>query len=199
MSAKPEGLLARKEPFGFIARNRASGNIFVTFRGTQSLEDWLSDFTFPQVPHPWGEAEQGFSLIYNQCSGDAQAAVKNAGPAPGVVVTGHSLGAGVAAAAGMYSFAGPRVGDLAFAAEFNKRVGVGFRIVNTEDIVTTVPLAPPDLASGGGPHTPFGMMLMLARKLNFEHVGTPASFTTHNGSIAGNHAMQTYINALKVS
>jgi triacylglycerol lipase len=212
LSAKPEGLLARKEPFGFVARNRASGGIFVTFGGTKSLEDWLSDFTFPQVAHPWGQAEQGFSVLYTQCSGDVLAAVKNAGTAPGVVVTGHSLGAGiavlaaadlvnsgVAAAAGMYSFAGPRVGDLDFAAQFNRRVGVAWWVVNTEDIVTTVPIATPDLFSSESPHTPFGMMLMLAKKLNYEHVGTPVSFTTHNGSIGGNHAMQTYINALKVS
>jgi len=139
------------------------------------------------------------------------AAVKNAAPAPSVVVTGHSLGAGLAilatadlvnsgvAAAGMYNFAGPRVGDLAFAAKFNQQVGVSWRVVNTEDIVTTVPLATPDLFSSESPHTPFGMMLMLAKKLNYEHVGTPVSFTTHNGSIAGNHAMQNYINAPKVS
>jgi triacylglycerol lipase len=212
LSAKPEGLLPRKEPFGFVARNRASGSIFVTFRGTKSLEDWMSDFTFPQVPHPWGNAEQGFSHIYAQCSGDVQAAVKNAAPAASVLVSGHSLGAGVAilatadlvnsgvaSAAGMYSFAGPRVGDLAFGAEFDRRVAVAWRIVNTEDIVTTVPIATPDLFSNESPHTPLGMMLMLAKKLNFKHVGTPVSFTTHNGSIGGNHAMQTYINALKVS
>jgi triacylglycerol lipase len=222
LAAKPEGLLARKEPFGFVARNGATGTIFVTFRGTKSLEDWLSDLTFPQVAHPWGAAEQGFSFIYDQCSGDALAAVKNApaknpaamatAAAPGVVVTGHSLGAGlailstadlvnsgVAPAAQMYSFAGPRVGDLPFAAKFNSQVGVAWRIVNTEDVVTTVPLATPDLFASETPHTPLGMVLMLAKKLNYEHIGTPVSFTTHNGSIANNHAMQTYINALKLS
>ena len=35
LSAKPEGLLARQEPFGFVARNQESGSVFVTFRGTE--------------------------------------------------------------------------------------------------------------------------------------------------------------------
>ena len=211
LSAKPEGVLTHLEPFGFVAANLASGNVFVTFRGTVTLEDWLSDLTFPQVAHPWGQTEQGFSDVYKQCSADAQAAVKSAG-APNVFVTGHSLGAalatlatadlvnsGVAAKAGMYSFAGPPVGDLAFAAEFNRRVAAGWRVVNTEDLVTTVPLATPELFASGVPHSPLGMVLTLARDLNYEHVGTAVCFTTHNGTIPANHAMQVYINALKVS
>ena len=91
----------------------------------------------------------------------------------------------------MYSFAGPRVGDIPFAGVFNKRVAVAWRVVNTEDIVTTVPLATPELFSGDVPHTPLSMVLMLAKHLNYEHVGTAVNFTTHNGSITGNHAMQT--------
>jgi len=212
LSARPEGVLTHQEPFGFVARNRDSTNVFVTFRGTKTLEDWLSDLTFPQAPHPWGQTEEGFTHLYNQCSADVLTAVKSATGRPNVFVTGHSLGAGlatlatadlvnsgVASQAGMYSFAGPRVGDLDFAAEFNQRVAVGWRIVNTEDIVTTVPLATPELFSSDVPHSPLGMVLMLARHLNYEHVGTPVNFTTHNGTIPANHAMQVYLNALKVS
>ncbi len=163
LSAKPEGLLCRKEPFGFVARNKASGGVFVTF-----------------------------------------------GAAPGVFVTGHSLGAGlavlatadlvnsgVASGAAMYSFAGPRVGDPGFAANFNSRVALAWRIVNTEDIVTTVPFATPELFPDGHPHSAFGIMLMLAHKFDYEHVGNPLSFSAHKGSIPANHGMQVYIDALK--
>ena len=209
LSAKPEGLLARKEPFGFVARNRASRIVFVTLRGTKSLEDWISDFTFPQVRHPWGKAEQGFSYLYDQCSSNVQGFVRGAGAAPSVVVTGHSLGARlavlatadlvfsrVAPNAAMYSFAGPRVGDLDFATQFNGQVALAWRIVNTEDIVTTVPLATPVLAAGSQPHSPISIVLALAQGLNYEHVGVPLCFTTHKGSIPANHAMQVYISAL---
>jgi len=211
LSAKPEGLLTHLEPFGFVASSLASANVFVTFRGTKTIEDWLADLTFPQVAHPWGHTEEGFSHLYQQCSADVLTAVKSAA-APNVFVTGHSLGAalatlatadlvnsGVTPQAGMYTLAGPRAGDLAFAAEFNRRVAVGWRIVNTEDIVTTVPLATPELFASQAPHSPLGMVLMLAGHLNYEHVGTPVSFTTHKGTIPANHAMQVYIDALKVS
>ena len=210
LSAKPEGLLCRKEPFGFVAGNKASGAVFVTFRETKSPEDWVSDFTFPQVPHPWGQAEEGFSHLYAQCSADVRASVQGAGAAPGVFVTGHSLGAGlavlatadlvnsgVASGAAMYSFAGPRVGDPGFAATFNSRVALAWRIVNTEDIVTTVPFATPELFPDGHPHSAFGIMLMLAHKFDYEHVGNPLSFSAHKGSIPANHGMQVYIDALK--
>jgi triacylglycerol lipase len=212
LAAKPEGLLARKEPFGFVARNQALGNVFVVFRGTISLEDWLSDFTFPQVAHPWGQVEEGFTHLYVQCSADVRAAVPRSGAAPNVLVTGHSLGAGLATlatadlvcsgvspGAAMCSFAGPRVGDLDFAAAFNRQVAQAWRIVNTEDIVTTIPLATPSLFSDKSPHQAFSIMLMLSRKLDYEHVGIPVSFTTHKGSIPANHSMQVYSDALKAS
>ena len=213
LSAKPGGVLPRTEPFGFVARNQNSGNVFVTFRGTKSLEDWLSDFTFPLVAHPWGQAEEGFSSLYAQCSADVQTFVKGAGSPPGVLTTGHSLGAalavlaaadlvtsGVASAAAMVSFAGPRVGNPPFADQFNRRVAQRWRVVNTEDLVTTLPIATASLFGGGGvPHTKLGGLLALARTFNYEHVGIPVSFTTHNGTIPANHAMQVYIDALNAS
>ena len=211
LAAKPEGPLPRKEPFGFVARNKTSGDVFVTFRGTQSPEDWMSDLTFPQAAHPWGQTEAGFSTLYAQCSADVRTCVQQAA-AQRVFVTGHSLGAGLAVlatadlvqsgaapAAVMYSFAGPRVGDPAFAAKFNAQVGRAWRIVNTEDIVTTVPLATPTLITDSKPNSVLGMVLMLARNLDYEHVGIPVCFTTHKGSIVGNHMMQVYSDALKAS
>jgi triacylglycerol lipase len=211
LSAKPEGLLARVEPFGFVARNQTTKNVFVTFRGTRSLEDWLSDFTFPQVAHPWGAVEEGFAYLYAQCSADVKNAVKQAAGGS-TFVTGHSLGAGLAVLAAadlvqsrtvskapMYSFAGPRVGNPAFSDTFKAQISDAFRIVNTEDIVTTLPLATPSLFGAGVPHTPLGLVLMTARSLDYEHVGIPVCFTTHKGSIPNNHAMQVYIDAVKAS
>jgi len=208
LSAKPEGLLSRTEPFGFVARNRTSGNVFVTFRGTRSIEDWLSNFSFPQAAHPWGQAEKGFKDLYDQCSASTKTAVQQATAGSNVFVTGHSLGGALATLAtadladsglspgvGMYNFASPRVGDRTFADRFNGRVAVRWRIVNTEDIVTTVPIATPELVSSS-PHSAFAMFLMLAHHLDYEHVGNAVSFTIHNGSIAANHQLSTYIGAL---
>ena len=209
--ARPEWKPA-SEAFGFVARNRASGLVFTVYRGTESPQDWIADFTFPQVPHALGNVEQGFSDVYDQTAASVAAAIPRAGGKPNVIVTGHSLGAALAvlAAAGivasgaasqtsLYNFAGPRVGDLLFAAGFNSRVATAWRVVNTEDIVTTVPLATPALSAGMLPHNPLSFLNGLGQKLDYEHVGNAVAFTTHTGSIAGNHDMQVYLAALNAA
>jgi triacylglycerol lipase len=209
LHAKPEGWFAENELFGFVAQNQTSRDVFVTFRGTQSPEDWFSNVTFPQVPHPkWGKVEEGFFNLYKQCSNDVKQAVAGAGQAR-VFVTGHSLGGALATLAtadlilagtdaSMYNFASPRTGDLDFADQFDRNVDVKWRVVNTEDIVTTVPLATLKLESTkiNPLHEIFEIATRLGNNLDFEHVGIPVNFTTHKGSILNNHKMQTYADAL---
>jgi triacylglycerol lipase len=214
LAAKPDVWFARKEPFGFVARNKATRDLFVTFRGTESLEDWLTDFTFPQEAHPWGKVEDGFAHVYNQCSADVHTFVQ-AGATPGaqspanVIVTGHSLGgalatlatadlvrSGASPQAVMYTFASPRVGDRPFAREFDNRVLQRWRVANTEDIVPNLPLATVTLLH---PRSIFGLRLILARSFEYQHVGIPLSFTTHHGSIPANHAMQVYVDAVRAA
>ena len=202
------------ETFGFVARNKTSRIVFVIFRGTQTLEDWLSNLTFPQVPHPggpaWGEIEKGFGFTYQDCAAATINGVKAAGATPRIVVAGHSLGGALATLAAadlmiqpnlpnnvqLYSFASPRVGDPAFARQFNAKLPVAFRIANSEDIVTTVPLATPTLLSTKLPTGLFNTLLVLANRLDYQHVGIPVLFTYHNGSITANHDMTAYKNAV---
>jgi triacylglycerol lipase len=203
LEARPEELSLGREPFGFVVRNLASGNVFVTFRGTESIFDWLADFTIPQVAHPWGAVEKGFDFIYQQCTGSVKAAVTRAPGSP-VFATGHSLGAALAAlaaadlviagiAAQLYNFASPRTGDPAFAAKFNQLVPTRWRIANTEDLVTTLPLATPNLGVAPGMKGS-AVRLILARldQLEYEHVGDAVPFTVQHGSITANHDMQMY-------
>jgi triacylglycerol lipase len=206
--ARPKWAIA-PEPFGFVARNRISSLVFVVYRGTLTLHDWLCDLNFPQVPTSMGNVDEGFSGIYSQTAASVTAAIQRVGASPNVVVTGHSLGAalavlaaadiaanGLAANPELYSFAGPRVGDLTFAADFNRLVTSAWRVVNTEDIVTTVPLATPALAAGVSSSNILTFLNNLGHNLNFEHVGNAIQFTTHTGSILGNHELSTYIAAL---
>jgi triacylglycerol lipase len=208
LHAKPEGWFAKNELFGFVAQNQTSRDVFVTFRGTQSPEDWLSNVTFPQVLHTWGKVEEGFFNLYKQCSNDMKRAVAGAGQAR-VFVTGHSLGSALATLAtadlilagtdaSMYNFASPRTGNLDFAGQFDRSVKVKWRVVNTEDIVTTVPLATLVLESTkmNPLHTIFALATHFGERLDFEHVGIPVNFTTHKKSVIGNHQMPTYDAAL---
>jgi triacylglycerol lipase len=200
------------ENFGFVARNKTSRVVFVIFRGTQTIEDWLSNLTFPQAPHPagsaWGQIEKGFGFTYQECSASAVNGVTSAGPTPRIVVAGHSLGGALATLAAadlairnlsnvqLYSFASPRVGNLAFANQFTGKIPVAFRVANSEDIVTTVPLASPKLLTTTLPTGLFNTLLVLANSLDFQHVGVPVVFTFHNGSITANHDMAAYKNAV---
>src|SRR5262249_35745652 len=131
LSARPAGALSRVEPFGFVGRNQTSGNVFVTFRGTESVEDWAANLSFPHVGHPWGHGRKAFPDIYDQSPAAPKAAVRKA-PGAAVFVTGHSLGGalatlatadlvitGVSPGVSLYNFASPRVGDQSFASRFN--------------------------------------------------------------------------------
>ena len=216
------------EKFGFVARREDNGNVYVIFRGTASPADWLANLDFVQTgqQNGWGNVEKGFSRVYAGCADAILGALRNAGNPARVHISGHSLGgalstlcaADVKARAGaattLYTFASPRTGDSAFAARFNSNCPDTFRIVNTEDIVNTVPLAATaiDAFNLRGLDTmlqAIGHLHMLDRLedrinkvrsildgVNYEHVGTPADFTVHKGNIVDNHAIETYIAAL---
>jgi triacylglycerol lipase len=202
-------VLDHPEPFGFVAQNKTSKNVFVTFRGTQTPEDWLSNIAINQTAHPWGAVEEGFAKLYAQCSSAVLAAVHSAA-APKVVATGHSLGGALSTLAAadlainqtdvhLYSFASPRTGNPAFANTFNQKVMTAWRMVNTEDLVPAVPLSTAELGSPEPTHGLLGVLIGMARKLDFEHVGSAVSFTTFNGSIVANHQMPTYLTALMLA
>lgn len=208
-SAKAGGLFTEfdhPEPFGFVAQNNKSQNVFVTFRGTETPDDWLSNIAINQTAHPWGPVEEGFAKLYAQCSSAVLEAVQRAG-APKVVVTGHSLGGALSTLAAadlainhvavqLYNFASPRTGSPSFADTFNQKIATAWRTVNTEDLVTTVPLATPNLGSDKPTHGLLGVLIGMVRKLDFEHVGSAVTFTTFSGSIVANHQMPTYLTAL---
>ncbi len=179
LRATPKGLFAKQRAFGFICRD--FGEVFVVFRGTESWGDWLSDGMMHQTDHPMGQVHKGGSDLYAQMADTIKAALaQHIGFK--VTFTGHSLGGWLATLAAadvnkqvmeisrtLITFASPRTGDVEFAKNFNAAVPNAIRVINSEDIVPTMPLP-----------------------MDYCHIGTVQSFTDHTGSTLRNHAMGTY-------
>jgi hypothetical protein len=146
--------------FGWVCRQGTT--LIVTFRGTQTAEDWLDNLDFigePYLPVPGrGTVHQGFQLIYYAIRKNLLAIV---GPLSAgctdLLVVGHSLGGAIATLAMpdllnvlslnlspvLYNMASPRAGHDDFQNFFDSHVNVCYRIVNQWDVV---PHLPPSLA-----------------------------------------------------
>jgi len=131
--------------FGTLA---SDGTRFLAYRGTQAdrLKDLVSDLRF------WGSRWSGRGRVHNgflraeQALAPAVDAWLARGPQGPLVVTGHSLGAGMAtisaarlAGSTLVTFGSPRVGDAAFRAVLAGRTVR--RYVDCCDVVATVPPA----------------------------------------------------------
>lgn len=144
-------------PIAFIA---TSGNaIYVVFRGTKTISEWISDATFSQVDYTYvangGKTETGFTRIYATIRTAIiakVAALAAGGSYTTLYVTGHSLGGALATVAApelaaktpfgkpiTYSFAAPRAGDPIFAGAFDSGVATSWRVANTNDEAPRVP------------------------------------------------------------
>jgi triacylglycerol lipase len=139
-------------------------------------------------------------------------------PESQVFVTGHSLGGALATLATLhikemhyfktqpilYAFANPRVGGPQFYEQFQDLEC--YRVANTEDIVPTAPLASvevtsakaQDAASVSLRQTQLAHLSGLLADLDYHHIGEPICFTLHKGSIADNHIIPAYKEALGI-
>ena len=92
-------MLARSGPgFGWVVQNVSTGVAAVTFRGTQSVDDWLHDLdfvlsTYQPVPSS-GTVHAGFQLYYMMIRASVLSLLARVAPAcRRLILTGHSLGA----------------------------------------------------------------------------------------------------------
>ena len=126
----------------------------LVFRGSYELRSWLTNLQSRPVewrPHP-GRVHQGFKDALECVVEEIDAVLGGvAGP---VFYTGHSLGAALATLAAawkppraVYAFGSPRVGDQ----EFLQTLGQTklYRVVNSRDVVPTLPPAQFGFAHGG--------------------------------------------------
>jgi len=142
----------------FLAANDEC--VLICFRGTEmhAIEDWITDTRMKLVDGPMrGKVHSGF---YNALSHVWQLVDHNLRKldpksSKAVFLTGHSLGAALAALAALaaarwhdagrrvnalYTFGQPRTGDQTFARNFNFALKSStFRLVNHNDLVTRIP------------------------------------------------------------
>lgn len=159
-------------PIAFVAT--AGDAIYVVFRGTKTIAEWIADAAFSQVPYApvsgGGAVEDGFATIYATVRSAILAevaALAQSGDYATLYVTGHSLGASLAtlaapdlarqtpfAAPVLYNFASPRTGDPVFATLVDA-LPTSWRIVNTNDEVPRLPPAVAVVFENGQPHEYF--------------------------------------------
>jgi predicted lipase len=174
---------------GFALTSK-QGNI-VVFRGSQTPSDWIFNLQVRQMDYvqagvPAGRVHRGFFTFYSNIQAQVQAAAKRLNPAAPCYLTGHSLGATLATFAAsdlstsklrsqlqLYTYASPRIGNLAFAQSFSKAVPNTYRVFNLADSVAEVP---PSIIRNG----------------EFRHVGQNWSFLHYTGDIAPNHFTSVY-------
>ncbi len=136
----------------FLAKS-SEGYAVLAFRGTEITKrhDMVIDATAMKVSVLDGRIHSGFRTAYASVARDVQKSVLKLQDTP-LYITGHSLGAALATIAtqslehhlkiremiaACYTFGSPRVGDRHYDREFRSPI---YRVVNTTDIVTVIPL-----------------------------------------------------------
>jgi triacylglycerol lipase len=203
-------LSTEKAPIGFVAT--AGEAIYVVFRGTQTITEWINNVNYPQeifdLVTDGGKTHQGFTEVYESINDAVVAAVNaliDSGTFTTLSVTGHSLGGALAVLAAlelrerttlepiMYNFAAPRVGDPAFSQRYRDAVSISWRTINTHDVVPTLP-----------PTTVIAFDGILPQEFSYQHVlaenditfGTAINDPLDVLNIGTNHDVCAYYSAL---
>jgi hypothetical protein len=150
-------LFHSEEDCDMMMCDHESGYSVITFRGTSSTADVLTDLKCSRVELPIpisknlkqplvhsGFFDQFFSIKERI---DEFLSTRENRP---IIFCGHSLGGGIATIASLYytykyknvscvTFGSPRVGDKRFAMYFNRRVNTSVRFVNRNDPIPCIP------------------------------------------------------------
>jgi hypothetical protein len=136
----------------FLAES-SDGYAVLAFRGTETVkrQDIAIDAKAMKVSVLEGRIHSGFRAAYDSVAKEIERSVLKLPDVP-LYITGHSLGAALATVAtqklehnlriremiaACYTFGSPRVGDSHYDIEFKSPI---YRVVNTTDIVTIIPL-----------------------------------------------------------
>lgn len=183
---------------GYIAIDN-NKNIWIVFRGSLDKTDMREDMIYKQtdliVPFTHDnniKCHQGFINVYSSFREKITNIINTENP-KNIIITGHSLGSGLATLASYelgsmgyniytYTFASPRVGNIHFANEVNRVTKAFYRVVNLSDIVPTIPIAVmPNMNDTNNPFI-------------YKHTGIAIEFDQNWKSIENNHMIYNYRN-----
>ena len=137
----------------FLAKAKNNQFAVLAFRGTEvtKIKDVRIDTMASKKSVLDGRVHSGFRIAYESIAKDIEEEILKLGDVP-LYITGHSLGAALATVAtqrlehnprirekiaACYTFGSPRVGNSEYDIEFKSPI---YRVVNTTDIVTVIPL-----------------------------------------------------------
>eukprot|EP01116_Phalansterium_solitarium_P002535 TRINITY_DN12605_c0_g1_i1.p1 TRINITY_DN12605_c0_g1~~TRINITY_DN12605_c0_g1_i1.p1 ORF type:complete len:299 (-),score=80.14 TRINITY_DN12605_c0_g1_i1:107-1003(-) len=159
--------------YGYVGFSNES--IVLSFRGSVSAQNWMTDFDFVKSPYPDvkdAAVHSGFWHEWTAVNTSVVAAVlalRESQPELPVLLTGHSSGAALSqlcavelrrlgvGPVSVFNFGCPRLGNKAFADYYHTVAPTTFRIINQRDLV---------------PHYP-------AQTMGYHHVATEVWFE-HN-------------------
>ncbi|KAF2109324.1 Alpha/Beta hydrolase protein [Lophiotrema nucula] len=141
---------------GFVANDDSNQLIILSFRGSTSLANWLTNFNIPAVATTICSgctAHGGFWQSWVDARPDVLAAVKAASaahPDYKIVSVGHSLGGAIATlaaadlrnsgyAVALYTFGAPRVASTKLSSYITAQAGGNYRITHWNDPVPRLP------------------------------------------------------------
>ncbi len=134
---------------GFLLENDLDGNQLLSFPGSEQIKDWLEDSEFVKVKRDGlGYLHGGFADVFDDLKKEILKSLDKNKP---IVITAHSLGAAVCCIFALYlknsgyiikhvyTFGMPRTGNKEWYDNFKKSGIIHYRVVNGNDIVTTIP------------------------------------------------------------
>ena len=143
---------------GFVGLLPSTSSIYVVFRGSSSILNWLDDAealkmyydTFPECDCKVHTGFYTATLALKSQTIDALHKLKTMYPTYKIVTSGHSLGAAISQLISMelaainirstvYNYGQPRIGDKKYAAFVNTKLMEMWRFTHNRDIVPHIP------------------------------------------------------------
>ena len=150
----------KTDMLGFTGIIHNTKTIYVIFRGSSSLLNWIDDIEIRKVPYKTFLPEcqnckvhNGFyrtTISVKNKTIDSILTLKKIYPRYSVICTGHSLGAAIAQLmcmelnkvgiySSVYNYGQPRVGEINYSKFVNKKMRNFWRFTHNRDIVVHVP------------------------------------------------------------